>query len=116
FSAGMAAVARMAGRSAEGPMPVDPKDKRFTDPTWEENPAFWALRQGYMAWREYAMDLLHSSDLDGIHEGKAEMALSFLHDAMSPTNFPATNPAVLKRALETGGRSLTDGWRNFTDD
>jgi polyhydroxyalkanoate synthase subunit PhaC len=116
WSAGTAALSRMAGRPAEGPMPVNPKDKRFTDPTWEENPAFWALRQGYMAWREYAMDLLHASDLDRVQGGKAEMTLSFLHDALSPTNFPVTNPAVLKRAFETGGRSLTDGWRNFTDD
>ena len=48
WNAGTAAVSRLAGRPADGPMPV-PKDKRFTDPAWEENPAFWALRQGYMA-------------------------------------------------------------------
>ena len=98
-------------------MPVDPKDKRFTDPAWEENPAFWALRQALPGLaRSTAMDLLHVSDLDRVQEGKAELALSFLHDALSPTNFPVTNPAVLKRAFETGGRSLVDGWRNFTDD
>jgi polyhydroxyalkanoate synthase len=115
WNAGTAAVSRLAGRPAEGPMPVS-RDKRFTDPAWEENPAFWALRQGYLAWREYAMDLLRSSDLDRVQESKAEMALSFVHDALAPTNFPVTNPAVLKRAFETGGRSLTDGLRNFTDD
>jgi polyhydroxyalkanoate synthase len=115
WSAGTAALSRLAGRPVDGPMPVD-RDKRFTDPAWEENPAFWALRQGYMAWREYAMELLRSSDLDRVQQRKAEMALGFLHDALAPTNFPATNPAVLKRALETGGRSLTDGLRNFTDD
>ena len=32
-----------------------------------------------------------------------------------PTSRP-TNPAVLKRALDTGGRSLIDGARNFVDD
>jgi polyhydroxyalkanoate synthase len=115
WNAGTAAVSRLAGRPAEGPMPV-PKDKRFTDPAWEENPAFWALRQGYLAWGEYAMELLRSSDLDRVSESKAEMALSFVHDALAPTNFPVTNPAVLKRAFETGGRSLADGLRNFTDD
>ena len=25
------------------------KDKRFADPAWEENPAFYALRQAYLA-------------------------------------------------------------------
>jgi polyhydroxyalkanoate synthase len=116
WNAGSAAVSRLVGRPAEGPMPVNPRDKRFTDPAWEENPAYWALRQGYLAVHQYGLDLLRLSDLDRVQEGKAELAWSFLHDAIAPTNFPATNPAVLKRALETGGRSFVDGWRNFVDD
>lgn len=116
WNAGTAAMNRLAGRPAEGPMPVDPKDKRFLDPAWEDNPGYWALRQAYLAWRQYGLDLLRISDLDRAQERKAELAMSFMHDALSPTNFPATNPAVLKRALETGGRSLVDGWRNFVDD
>ena len=31
-------------------------------------------------------------------------------------DFLPTNPAALKRAFETGGRSVVDGLRNFTDD
>ena len=116
WSAGTATVSRFAGRTAEGPMPVNARDKRFADPTWEEHPAFWGLRQAYLAWRQYGVDLLQVSDLDKVQAGKAELAFSFLHDALSPTNFPVTNPAVLKRAFETGGRSLLDGWRNFVDD
>jgi polyhydroxyalkanoate synthase len=116
WNAGTATMSRLAGRAAEGPIPVNPRDKRFTDPTWEQNPAYWGLRQAYLAWRQYGMDLVKISDLDRVQEGKAELAFAFLHDALSPTNFPATNPAVLKRALETGGRSLIDGWRNFVDD
>jgi polyhydroxyalkanoate synthase len=116
WNAGTAAVSRMAGRPADGPIQVNPKDKRFTDPAWEENPAFWALRQAYLAWGEYGSDLLRLADLDPVQEGKAELAWSFMHDAVAPTNFPATNPAVVKRALDTGGRSMVDGWRNFLDD
>jgi polyhydroxyalkanoate synthase len=116
WNAGTAAVSRMAGRPADGPIPVNPKDKRFADPAWEENPAFWALRQAYLAWGEYGSDLLKMADLDPVQEGKAELAWSFLHDAVAPTNFPATNPAVVKRAFDTGGRSVLDGWRNFLDD
>ena len=116
WNTGTATLSRLAGRPTEGPMPVDPKDKRFTDPTWEENPAYWGLRQAYLAWRQYGLDLLRVAELDRVQEGKAELAVSFLNDALAPTNFPATNPAVLKRALETGGRSMVDGWRNFVDD
>ena len=116
WNAGTAAVSRMAGRPADGPIQANPKDKRFADPAWEENPAFWALRQAYLAWGEYGADLLKVADLDPVQEGKAELAWSFLHDALAPTNFPATNPTVVKRALDTGGRSVVDGWRNFLDD
>src|SRR5206468_3772777 len=84
-------------------------------PAWEEHPAFWGLRQAYLAWRQYGLDLLQVSDLDRVQAGKAELAFSFLHDALSPTNFPVTNPAVLKRAFETGGRSLLGGWRSFIE-
>jgi polyhydroxyalkanoate synthase len=116
LSAGMAAGSRVWGTPAAGPVPVDPKDKRFADPAWEENPGFWALRQAYLAFRQYGIDLIRISDLDPVDEGKAELAMNVIADALAPTNFPATNPAVLKRALETGGRSLVDGARNFVDD
>jgi polyhydroxyalkanoate synthase len=113
---GGAAVNRMMGRDAAGPMPVNAKDKRFADPAWESNPAFWGLRQAYLAARQFGLDMLRLSDLDPVQEGKAELAYEFIADAMAPTNFPATNPAVLKRAFETAGMSFVDGWRNFVDD
>ena len=116
LTTGMAAGSRFAGSPVDGPMKVDPKDRRFADPAWEENPAFWALRQAYLATRQYSLELISVSDLDGIDRGKAELAMNVIADALSPTNFAPTNPAVLKRALETGGRSLTDGFRNFVDD
>jgi polyhydroxyalkanoate synthase len=116
MSTGVATMSRLWGMPAAGPMQVDPKDKRFADPAWEENPAFWALRQAYLAFREYGVDLVRQAELDLVDEGKAELALSVIADALSPTNFPATNPAVVKRAFETSGRSLVDGFRNFVDD
>jgi len=116
FNAGMAAGSRMWGTPVDGPMAADPKDRRFTDPAWQDNPGFWALRQAYLAWRQFSMDMVHISDLDAIDAGKAELAMSVIADALSPTNFVGTNPAVIKRALESGGRSLVEGARNFVDD
>ena len=49
-------------------------------------------------------------------DSKAELASGFLLDALAPTNFLLTNPAAIKRAMETGGASLAAGARNFLVD
>ena len=108
-------MARAAGMAAEPPLAAG-KDKRFTDPAWEQNPAFAGLRQAYLALRQFSTDLLVAGRGDPVADGKAELATSFLMDALSPTNFLATNPAALKHAFDTGGASLVAGARNFWDD
>jgi polyhydroxyalkanoate synthase len=37
-------------------------------------------------------------------------------DIFSPSNFPLTNPTVLKRAQETGGLNFVHGFQNFLED
>src|SRR6478752_8634927 len=37
-------------------------------------------------------------------------------DAMSPANFPATNPEVIRTAIQTRSASLATGMRNLIDD
>jgi polyhydroxyalkanoate synthase len=37
-------------------------------------------------------------------------------DAVSPTNFVTTNPAVLRKTVETGGANLVKGFSNLLDD
>src|ERR1700727_848444 len=109
------ALARAAGADTPPPLPPG-RDKRFADPAWDDNPAFAALRQAYLAARQFSADLLAAGQGDQVSDGKAELAASFLLDACSPTNFLATNPAALKRAFDTGGISLAAGARNFLDD
>ncbi|TSD94072.1 alpha/beta fold hydrolase [Skermania sp. ID1734] len=109
-------VNRSLGLSTPGPMAIDPKDRRFTDPTWEDNPAYYAIRQAYLALRQYALGSAEAAQLDPVAARKAHVALEFLADALAPTNFLLTNPAALKRAFETGGRSVVSGLWNFADD
>ncbi len=106
---------RWLGRAAPGPF-GSPKDKRFTDPAWEDNPAFYGMRQGYLALAQLLSDLVEGSTVDEVTRRKARFALGLLADAAAPTNFPVTNPAVLKRAFDTGGASLLRGARTFVDD
>ena len=112
---GPVAAARWLGAEAEPPVPVG-ADKRFADPSWNDNPAFFALRQAYLAGIQLADDVRAAGAGEPVADAKAELAADFLRDALAPTNFLLTNPAVIKRAIETGGASLAAGLGNFVDD
>ena len=112
---GPVAAARWLGADAEPPVPVQ-DDKRFADRSWHDNPAFFAVRQAYLAAAQLTGDLRAAGAGDTVADAKAELATGFLLDALAPTNFLLTNPAAVKRAMETGGASLVAGTRNFIDD
>ena len=112
---GPVAAARWAGLDAEPPV-AEPADKRFADRTWSGNPAFFALRQAYLAAVRLNRDVLEAGAGDPKADLKAELATGFMLDALAPTNFLLTNPAALKRVFETGGTSLMAGAANFLYD
>ncbi|MEA2248148.1 MAG: poly[(R)-3-hydroxyalkanoate] polymerase subunit PhaC [Solirubrobacteraceae bacterium] len=102
-----------AGRSSLEP----PRgDRRFKDPAWSENPAFRRLAQGYLAMAQAADRLLCDAGLDETSERRVRFAVENVVDALAPTNFPATNPAVLKTTIDTGGRNFVSGARQFARD
>ena len=107
---------RWFGVDSAPPVALDPKDRRFADPAWNANPAFYSVRQVYLALCRYAHEVLESAPLDPDVRGKATLASDLLLDALAPTNFLATNPAALKRAFDTAGLSLVQGLRHFLDD
>ena len=112
---GPVVAARWLGSDAAPPVPVE-HDKRFDDRSWHDNPAFSALRQAYLAAVQLTDNLRAAGAGDTVADAKAELATGFLLDALAPTNFLLTNPAAIKRALETGGASMAAGARNFVND
>ena len=92
------------------------KDRRFTDPAWSENAGYWWLREIYHDWEKALLDIVRDTDTPPATKQKAEFAIQLMIDALAPTNFIPGNPAVIKKALETGGLSLTKGARNFIHD
>ena len=102
-----------AGRSEVGPAKGD---RRFGDRAWQKN---WLLRrvmQGYLATCETVDDLISDADLDWRTERQARFAASNLLDALAPTNFPWSNPAVLKESIDEGGANLVRGGRTLIRD
>jgi poly[(R)-3-hydroxyalkanoate] polymerase subunit PhaC len=104
-----ATLARSVGATAHPPIEVDKRDRRFTDPAWESNPAFFALRQTYLATCAFTDALLEAGRAGDLTDAKAAQFVHLLQDAFAPTNFPFTNPDVLVKAFQTGGLSVVKG-------
>jgi polyhydroxyalkanoate synthase subunit PhaC len=110
-----AATARAIG----GNPSYDPKrgkDRRFGDPAWTDNAGYWWLREIYHDWEQALLEVVRDTEAPADVKQKAEFGVQLLIDALAPTNFVPGNPAVIKKALDTGGLSLARGARNFVHD
>jgi polyhydroxyalkanoate synthase subunit PhaC len=91
-------------------------DKRFKDASWREQPYYDLLKQTYLLGSRQLHEFVDRAQVDD----KTRLQLRFYArqfiDAMSPSNFPATNPEVIRKAIETRSASLTDGMKNLIDD
>jgi polyhydroxyalkanoate synthase len=97
-------------------VPVLPGDRRFKAPEWSEHPYFSLLKQYYLLSAEYLTALAELSPAAGHDKLRLAYLTRQFADALSPANFPTTNPEVLKKALETQGKSLAQGLNNLLTD
>jgi len=93
-----------------------PGDRRFNSAAWREQPFFAWVKQAYLLYGEYLMAMTSLANLSTTERRRLEFSIQQFIEAIAPTNFPATNPDVLKRALETDGASVVAGLRNFAAD
>jgi polyhydroxyalkanoate synthase len=96
---------------------VQRSDRRFRDSGWSDNPIFEYVKQSYLLSADAilsAVRRVEGLDPKGAH--KAEFYARQFVDAISPSNFVATNPEVLKATLETGGNNLLSGLANLLQD
>ncbi len=113
--AGLASeLARIAvGRSEVAP---DKSDRRFKDPAWSGNPAYKRLGQSYLATAETIDTVLSKAGLQWADERRVRFTAENLVDLVAPSNFPPTNPAVLKATIDSGGLNFVRGARRFVSD
>ena len=96
-----------------------PKDKRFADPAWALNPGYRRLAQSYVALSDALRRLVDDYETSGPDWREVEQARFVLNaylSALSPTNTLLGNPAALKRAFDTGGRSVVRGLGHMLHD
>ena len=103
----------VVGRSEREP---ERGDRRFHDPGWSESPFFHRLMQAYLAVGGTVTGLVDDADLQWDDDRKARFIAENLLDALAPTNFPLSNPEVIKRVIETGGLNFVNGARRFAHD
>jgi len=92
-------------------------DKRFSNPLWETNPYFRLIRQQYQTNAQAIAQAVASvDDLEDKDKRRLRYFSQQIIDMMSPTNFLATNPDALQKAVETEGQSLIQGLENLVSD
>jgi len=91
-------------------------DRRFASPAWREQPYFAWLARSYRLYAEYLMALVALARLPPEEKRRLEFSVRQFVDAIAPSNFPATNPDVLARAIATRGESIVNGLRNLIAD
>jgi len=101
---------------AAGDGSSDRADHRFSSPEWKRNPWFDYLRRSYLINSKFVADWVDALPTEPVMKERLRFLTRQVADAMSPSNFIATNPDALKLALETQGESLARGVRQLIDD
>lgn len=104
------------GKAAEEPN-LPRADRRFADPAWREQPVYALIHQTYLLFAERLQEMV--GEIGGIDDSERKQlrfALKNVLDAMSPANFPLTNPVVLERTLDTHGANLVKGMERLAAD
>jgi len=102
-----------AGRSS---LTAAAGDRRFADAAWTDNAVFRRVLQTYVALCGSLDRCVDEAKMDAATAERARFVISLYEDALAPTNFLATNPAALKKLVDTKGTSVIRGFANFVED
>ncbi|MEZ8793009.1 class I poly(R)-hydroxyalkanoic acid synthase [Vibrio splendidus] len=103
--------------NTESVITEDRGDKRFIDDAWKKDPFYSFIKQSYLLFSKSYIDTINS--IEGIDEKTKERVAFFSRqaiNAMSPSNFIATNPELMKLTLERNGENLLDGLEQLQAD
>jgi polyhydroxyalkanoate synthase len=108
---------RLNGEPAPPVAAPEANDKRFADPEWRSNPYYDFLAQAYVMTTRWANDLVVRADeLDPHTRDKAQFYLRQLAGALSPSNFVATSPELMRATLAESGENLVRGMHMMAQD
>ncbi|MCK9389061.1 MAG: class I poly(R)-hydroxyalkanoic acid synthase [Sulfuritalea sp.] len=92
-------------------------DHRFKDAQWEEHFLFDFVKQSYLITASHIHAAVSNVEgLEDISKKKVDFFTRQFIDALSPSNFAATNPAVLRETVTSHGQNLLKGFNNLLRD
>ncbi|MFM7703936.1 MAG: class I poly(R)-hydroxyalkanoic acid synthase, partial [Rubrivivax sp.] len=92
------------------------KDRRFAASEWSAQPGTAFLAQLYLLNARTLMQMAESVEGDPKTRARLRFAVQQWIDAASPSNYLATNPEALQRAVDTQGQSLAKGLQQLWAD
>ena len=110
-------IRKMMGEPVEPVIEPEPSDNRFKDPDWSDNPYFDFWKQAYLLtarWSE--KKLAETEGLDDKTRLKADFLFRQMLAALAPSNFPMTNPEVVRQTMASSGQNLLQGMQNLAAD
>ncbi|KFC75039.1 Poly(R)-hydroxyalkanoic acid synthase, class I [Bosea sp. LC85] len=108
---------RASGEEAAPVAEPDKRDARFADPDWSAHPMFDFVKQAYLIGSRWAESLVdRAEDLDPHTREKARFYVKQIASALSPSNFVATNPELLRETLKQNGENLVRGMKMLAED
>jgi polyhydroxyalkanoate synthase len=107
---------RFLGQEVAPLVQPTPGDSRFQDREWKENPFFDFLKQAYLLTSKWAEEMVEKASVDQHTKHRAEFYLNQIVSAMSPSNFPFTNPEVIRATLSSNAQNLARGMTQLLQD
>jgi polyhydroxyalkanoate synthase len=108
---------RFLGEEVAPVIKSSPHDPRFHDKDWNENAFFDFLRQAYLLAGQWAQEMIDkATTVDQHTRHRAEFYLNQIVTALSPSNFPFSNPEVIRATISTGAQNLAKGLAALLED
>ena len=100
---------------ATNPEAIEVKDRRFSGKAWHSS---WSkiIAATYLLNAKHLMALAKAVDTDEKSRQKILFTTEQMIDALSPSNFIATNPEVLENIISSQGQSIQNGIVNLLGD
>jgi len=108
---------RFLGEEVEPVIEPEPGDNRFKDPEWSNSQYFDFWKQAYLITSRWAEDVAQNTE--GVDDRTRKKALFYLEQmlaALSPSNYPFTNPEVVRTTLATNAENLVQGMAQLAED